>query len=193
VANGSSRRVTSGERMVAAAALQDFGKFTQDEAFAWADALAVAIEDGQDDAPRVLLSRLVDEVTRERVRTALLGNLRRSDAQLAERVTELFDSVVAIPDDELPAWADAGIRSPVGLISYSGHTLDLDTAEAEDGRPWPPITVMAHQVLGAGAAVILEVGPSGTPCLLIPAQARRVGNALLRAANLVDDLGRDRV
>jgi hypothetical protein len=172
--------------MVAAAALQDFGKFSQDEAFAWADALAVAVEDGQDDAPRVLLSRLVDELTRERVRTALLGNLRRSDAQLAERVTELFDSVVAIPDDELPAWADAGIRSPVGLISYSGHTLDLDAAEAEDGRPWPPITVMAHEVVGAGASVILEVGPSGTPCTLMPVQARRLGAALLGAAELVD-------
>ena len=147
MANGSSRRVTSGQRMVACAALQDVSKFGQDEAFAWVDALAVAVEDGQEDAPRVLLSRLVDEVTAERVRAALLGNLRPSDAQVAERVTELFDSVVAISDDQLPAWADAGIRSPAGLISYSGHTLDLDDAEAEDGTLWPPITVMAHQVV----------------------------------------------
>lgn len=174
--------------MVAAAALQDFGKFTRDEAFAWADALAVAVEDGQDDAPRVLLSRLVDEVTRERVRTALLGNLRPSEAQLAERVTELFDSVVGIPADELPAWADAGIRSPLGLISYSGHTLDLDAAEAEDGRPWPPVTVMAHQVVGAGVAVLLEVGPAGVPCMLLPPQARRIASALTDAADLVDQI-----
>ena len=75
----------------------------------------MAVKDGQDDAPRVLLSRLVDEVTGERVRTALLGNLRRSDAQLAERVTELFDSVVAIPTTSCPAWADVGIRGELRL------------------------------------------------------------------------------
>ena len=59
MANGSGRRVTSGERMVAAAALHDVGEFGQDEAMVWADALALMVEDGQEDAPRVLLSRLV--------------------------------------------------------------------------------------------------------------------------------------
>lgn len=48
--DGSGTRVTSGQRMVAAAALHDAGKLGQDEAMAWADALAVVVEDGQVDA-----------------------------------------------------------------------------------------------------------------------------------------------
>ena len=186
MANGSGRRVTSGERMVAAAALHEMGKLGQEEAMAWADALAAVVNDGQHDAPRVLLSRVVDELTAERVRAALLGNLGQHDAALAEKVNELYLSALDVPAGELPPWADAGIRTPEGLVAYSGHTLDLDTAEAEDGQPWPPITVMAHQVVGAGAGVLLEVGPGGVPCMLIADQARRIATALTAAADLAD-------
>ena len=186
MANGSGRRVTSGERMVAAAALHDVGKLSQDEAMVWADALALVVEDGQEDAPRLLLSRVVDQVTAERVRAALLGKLARRDEVLAERVDELYRSVVDVPAGELPAWADAGIRAPDGLVAFSGHTLDLDVAEAEDGVPWPAITVMVHHVVGVGAGVLLEVGPGGLPCTLLAGQARRVAVSLVEAADLVD-------
>lgn len=188
MANGSGRRVTSGQRMVACAALQDVGEFGQEEAFAWVDALAVAVEDGQEDAPRVLLSRLVDEVTAERVRAALLGNLRPSERSFADRVDELFLTMAAVPDDELPAWATSGIQSPAGYRAYSRLTLDLDDAEAVDGQPWPPITVMVHQLAGADATVVFEVGPSGAPCSVLPRQARRVAAALTSAADLADEV-----
>ena len=37
-----------------------------------------------------------------------------------------------------------GCRDPVAgkLVAFSGHTLELDAAEAEDGQPSPPITMM---------------------------------------------------
>lgn len=63
MANGSGRRVTSGLRAVAAAALVDQGRLPMGEAAVWADALALLVEDGQDDGPVVLLSRIVDRVT----------------------------------------------------------------------------------------------------------------------------------
>ena len=189
MANGSGRRVTSGERMVAAAALHEVGKLSQDEAMAWADALAAVVEDGQHDAPRVLLSRVVDELTAERVRAALLGNLGRHDAVIAERVNDLYLTAIDVPSADLPQWADAGIRTPEGLVAYSGHTLDLDAAEAEDGQPWPPITVMVHQVVGSGAGVMFEVGQGGVPCMLLAHQARRIGAALSAAADLADLVG----
>jgi hypothetical protein len=188
VANGSSRRVTSGQRMVACAALQDVGNFGQDEAFAWVDALAVAVEDGQEDAPRVLLSRLVDEVTAERVRAALLGNLRPSERSFADRVDELFQTMAAVPDGELPSWAQSGIQSPTGYLAYSRLTLDLDAEEEVDGRPWPPITVMVHQLAGADATVVFEVGPAGVPCSVLPRQARTVAAALTSAADLAEQV-----
>src|SRR5215207_1029334 len=145
--DGSGTRVTSGQRMVAAAALHDAGKLEQDEAIAWADALAMVVEDGQVDAPRVLLARVVDRVTAERVRAALLGRMGSSDAALAATVEELFQAAVAIPVGELPAWAETGLRVPDGRVMFSRHTLDLDAAEAADGCPWPAITVMAHQIV----------------------------------------------
>jgi len=172
--------------MVAAAALYDVGKLSQDEAMVWADALALVVEDGQDESVRVLLSRVVDQITAERVRAALLGKLARQDAVLAERIEELYLTAVDVPPEELPSWADAGIQGPDGLIVFSGHTLDLDAVEAEDGRPWPPITVMAHQVVGVSTRVLLEVGPGGVPCTLLPRQARRIATSLFAAADLVD-------
>ena len=184
--DGSGTGVTSGQRMVAAAALHDAGKLGQDEAIAWADALAVVVEDGQVDAPRVLLARVVDRVTAERVRAALLGRMSSSDAELAATVEEVYRAAVAVPAGELPVWAETGIRVPDGRLMLSRHTLDLDAAEAADGRPWPPITVMAHQVVGASTAVVLEVGPGGMPCFLLSAQARRIAASLTSAADLVD-------
>jgi len=64
VANGSSRRVTSGQRAVAAAALVDQGRLSVAEAAVWADALAMLVDDGQEDGPVVLLSRVVDRSDR---------------------------------------------------------------------------------------------------------------------------------
>jgi hypothetical protein len=189
VVNGSGRRVTSGQRMVAAAALHDVGKLGQDEAMVWADALALVVEDGQEDAPRVLLARVVDELTAERIRLALLGRMGRRDEVLAEKVERLYRDAMDVPAQDLPAWADAGIRTPDGLLVFSGHALDLDAAEVEDRVPWPPVTVMVHQVVGTPAAVLLEVGPGGVPCHLLSRQARRIAGALTRAAELVDSLG----
>jgi hypothetical protein len=125
-------------------------------------------------------------VTTERVRAALLGMLGRRESVLAERVDELYRTVLDVSAEELPSWADAGIRAPDGLVAFSGHTLDLDAAEADDGVPWPAITVMAHQVVGVGAGVLLEVGPGGMPCTLLAGQARRVAASLVEAADLVD-------
>ena len=183
--NGS-RRVTSGQRMVVAAALHDIGRLTQDEAMVWADALALVVEDGQEDAPRVLLARVVDELTAERVRAALLGKLGRRDEVLAERVDELYRSVVDVPAGELPAWAEAGIIDPAGRRAYSRHTLDLDAAELADGMPWPPVTVMTFLVEGGPAGVLLDVGPGGLPHRILTHQARRIGDALVAAADLAD-------
>ncbi len=188
MANGSGRRVTSGQRMVAAAALHDIGKLSQDEAMVWADACAYLVEDGQIESTRVLLSRVVDQLTTERVRAALLGRLGGLDSVYADRIDELYLMAYDIPPHALPGWADAGIRVPDGVVAFSGHTLDLDRAESEDGQPWPPITVMVHQVVGAGTGVLLEVGPGGMPCSLLPGQARRVGTALIRAADLADEV-----
>jgi hypothetical protein len=146
----------------------------------------VVVEDGQVDAPRVLLARVVDRMTAERVRSALLGRMGASDAAVAATVEEVFQAAVTVPAGELPAWAETGIRVPDGRLMLSRHTLDLDAAEAADGRPWPPITVMAHQVVGASTAVVLEVGPGGMPCFLLSSQARRIAASLMAAANLVD-------
>jgi hypothetical protein len=173
---------------VATAALQDTKKFDRDEAFAWTDALAAVVEDGQEDLLRVLLARLVDEVTAHRVRAALLGNLRPSERSMAKRVDELFQTMAAVPSNELPAWATAGIQSPAGYVAFSRLVLDLDDAEAEDGHPWPPITVLVHQLAAADATVVFEVGPGGAPCSVLPRQARRVAAALSCAADLADQV-----
>lgn len=69
---------------------------------------------------------------------------------------------------------------------FGKHTLDLDAAELADGMPWPPITVMTFQVSGAPAGVLLEVGPGGLPHRIFASQARRIGAALLDAAELAD-------
>ena len=174
--------------MVAAAALHGAGKLEQDEAIAWADALAVVVEDGQMDAPRVLLARVVDRMTAERVRSALVTEQSGADSDLSETVEEMFRLAVAVPPAQLPAWAETGIVVPDGRLMLSRHTLDLDAAEADDGLPWPPITVMAHQIVGHVTSVVLEVGPGGMPCFLLPRQARRIATSLVSAAELVDRL-----
>ena len=69
---------------------------------------------------------------------------------------------------------------------FGKHTLDLDAAELPEGMPWPPITVMTFQVSGAPAGVLLEVGPGGLPHRIFASQARRIGAALLDAAELAD-------
>lgn len=136
----------------------------------------------------MLLARVVDRVTAERVRAALLGKMGRRDAELAATVEEVFQAAVAIPAGELPEWAETGIRVPDGRLILARHTLDLDAAEVADGRPWPPITVMAHQVVGSSTAVVLEVGPGGMPCFLPTDQARRIAASLTSAAGLVDQI-----
>jgi hypothetical protein len=138
--------------VVAAAALTDRARLSLAEASMWADALALMVEDGQEDAPRVLLARVVDELTAERVRSALLGRMGASDAQLAAQVDEVYRTAVDVPAHELPEWAEAGIIDPAGRRAYSRHTLDLDAAELADGMPWPPVTVMTFLVEGGPPA-----------------------------------------
>ena len=152
----------------------------------WADALAVLVEDGQVDAPGVLLGRLVDRLTVQRVRAALLGQIRAGERRFAEEVEEVFGAAVEVPAPDLPAWAEAGIRLPDGREAFSGHTLDLDAAEAADGIPWPPVTVMVYEVSGTLAGVLLEVGPGGMPHRILSRQARRLSVALVQAADLAD-------
>lgn len=186
--NGSGRRVTSGQRAVAAAALVDQGRMSVAEAAIWADALALLVEDGEHDGPVVLLSRVVDRLTAERVRRALLGRLGTADARLAAEVEEVFRVATDVPAGELPPWAESGIVDQGGRRVFGKHTLDLDAAELADGTPWPPITVMVLQVAGDPAAVLLEVGPGGIPHRLPGHQARRIGGALLDAADLADEV-----
>lgn len=188
MANGSSRRVTSGQRAVAAAALVDQGRLSVAEAAIWADALALLVEDGQHDGPVVLLSRVVDRVTAERVRRALVGRLGAAEARLAAEVEEVFRVATDVPAEELPSWAETGIVDQGGRRVFGKHALDLDAAERADGMPWPPITVMVIQVAGDPAAVLLEVGPGGIPHRMLGRQARRVGGALLGAADLADEV-----
>ena len=173
---------------MAAAALVDQGRLSVAEAAIWADALALLVEDGQDDGPVVLLRRVVDEVAAERVRRALLGRLGAAEAWLAAEVEEVFRAVTEVPADELPAWAETGIMDPAGRRVFGKHTLDLDAAELADGVPWPPVTVMAFQVSGEPAGVLVELGPDGLPHRMLGHQARRVGGALLAAADLVDEV-----
>ncbi len=188
MANGSSRRVTSGQRAVAAAALVDQGRLSIAEAAVWADALALLVEDGQDDGAVVVLSRVVDRLTAERVRRALVGRPGAVDEEFAEAVEEVFRTAVAVPAGELPSWAETGIVDPAGRRVFGKHTLDLDAAELADGMPWPPITVMALEVTGGPAGVLLEVGPAGIPHRMLSHQARRIGGALIDAADLADEV-----
>ena len=171
---------------MAATVLMDQGRLSLAEAAVWADALALLVEDGQDDGPMVLLSRVVDRLTAERVRRALLGRLGGVEAEFLAAVEEVFRTAVEVPADELPSWAETGITDPAGRRVFGKHTLDLDAAELADGMPWPPITVMAFQVSGAPAGVLLEVGPAGLPHRVFASQARRIGTALLDAADLAD-------
>jgi hypothetical protein len=178
--------VTSGQRAVAAAVLVDQGRLSIAEAAVWADALAMLVDDGQENDPVVLLSRVVDRVTAERVRRALVGRLGAVEDRLAAEVEEVFRTAVDVPPGELPAWAETGIIDPAGRRVFGKHTLDLDAAELADGVPWPPITVMTFQVSAAPAGVLLEVGPGGLPLRIFPPQARRIGGALIEAADLAD-------
>jgi hypothetical protein len=173
---------------VAATALMDQGRLSVAEAAVWADALALLVEDGQDDGPVVLLSRVVDRLTAERVRRALVGRLGAVEEQFAAAVEEVFRTAVEVPAGELPSWAETGITDPAGRRVFGKHTLDLDAAELADGMPWPPITVMTFQVSGAPAGVLLEVGPGGLPHRIFSSQARRIGGALVAAADLADEV-----
>jgi len=168
--------------------LVDQGRLSVAEAAVWADALALLVEDGQEDGPVVLLSRAVDRVTAERVGRALVGRLGPAEDRLAAEVEEVFRTTVEVPAAELPYWAETGIVDPAGRRVFGKHTLDLDAAELADGTPWPPITVMTFQVTGIPAGVLLEVGPSGLPHRLFSPQARRVGGALIAAAELADEV-----
>ena len=98
-------------------------------------------------------------MTAGRVRRTLLGRLGAEEDRLAAAVEEVFLTAVEVPAGELPAWAETGIVDQGGRRVFGKHTLDLDAAELADGMPWPPITVMAFQVSGAPAGVLLEVGP----------------------------------
>ena len=164
------------------------GRLSLAEAAVWADALALLVEDGQDDGPVVLLSRVVDRLTAERVRWALVGRRGAVEEQFAAAVEEVFRTAVEVPAGELPSWAETGIVDPAGRRVFGKHTLDLDAAELADGMPWPPITVMAFQVSGAPAGVLLEVGPGGLPHRIFTSQARRIGAALIDAAELADQV-----
>lgn len=186
MANGSGRRVTSGQRAVAAEALMEQGRLSLAEAAVWAGALALLVEDGQHDGPVVLLSRVVDRLTAERVRRALLGRLGAAEKEFIAAVEEVFETATEVPAGELPSWAETGITDPAGRRVFGRHTLDLDAAELADGMPWPPITVMTFQVTGGPAGVLLEVGPGGLPHRMLSHQARRVGGALTAAAELAD-------
>ena len=186
MANGSGRRVTSAQRAVVAAALVDQGRLPIAEAAICADALALLVEDGQHDGPLVLLGRVVDRATAERVRRALLGRLGAAEEEFTAAVEEVFRTAVEVPARDLPAWAETGIVDPGGRQVFGKHTLDLNAAERSDGTPWPPITVMTFQVTGAPAGVLLEVGPGGVPHRMLSRQGRRVGRALAAAADLAD-------
>lgn len=140
MANGNGRRVTSGQRVVAAAALADRARLSLAETSMWADALALMVEDGQEDAPRVLLARVTDELTAERVRSALLGRMGSADEQLAQQAVD-------VPGGELPPWAEAGIIDPAGRPAYSRHTLDLDAA-----CPGPPCSACTREAATVSAA-----------------------------------------
>jgi hypothetical protein len=188
VAKSSDRRVTSGRKALATDILVRIGKLPFEEALVWAEALGLLIEDGQDDGPVVLLSRLVDRVTAERVSRALLGRLGPEDRAFIAAVEDVFRSVAEMPVGELPAWAETGIVDPAGRQVFGKHTLDLDAAERADGIPWPPVTVMTFQVAGVPAGVLLEVGPSGFPHRMFSPQARRIGTALIAAADLADEV-----
>ena len=180
--------MTSGQRAVAAAALVDQGRLSVGEAAVWADALAMLVEDGQEDGPVVVLGRVVDRVTAERVNRALLGRLGPADRELLAAMEEVFRSAVEVPAGELPGWAETGVVDAAGRQVFGKHTLDLDAVELADGVPWPPITVMAFQVAGVPAGVLLEIGPGGLPHRLLSHQARRVGRALIAAAELADEV-----
>jgi hypothetical protein len=127
-------------------------------------------------------------VTAERVRRALVGRLGPVEDRLAAQVEEVFRTAIAVPASELPSWAETGIIDSAGRKVFGKHTLDLDAAEMADRMPWPPITVMTFQVTGAPAGVLLEVGPGGLPHRMLSHQGRRVGGALVAAADLAEDV-----
>ena len=127
-------------------------------------------------------------MTAERARRALVGHLGPAEDRLAAQVEEVFQTAIAVPASELPSWAETGIVDPAGRQVFGKHTLDLEAAEAADGTPWPPITVMTFQVTGAPAGVLLEVGPGGLPHRMLSHQSRRVGGALVAAADLADEV-----
>ena len=154
----------------------------------WADALALLVEDGQTSGPAVLLSRVVDQLTAERVRRALLGRLGATEQRFALAVEDAFRAATDVPAAELPVWAESGIVDVVGRRVFGRHTLDLDEAERVDGVPWPPITVMVIKMGDDPAAVLVEFGPGGVPQLLLGSQARRVGLALISAVDLTDEV-----
>jgi hypothetical protein len=163
-------------------------ELSMDEAHLWADALALLVENGQPDGPLVLLSRLTDRVTAERVRQALLGRLRAAEERFTAEVNLVFRTAIEVPAGELPGWAESGIADEVGRRVFGKHTLDLDAVERADGVAWPAVTVMVLQVSGEAACVLVEIGPDGTPLRITGHQARRVGGALLAAADLVDEV-----
>jgi hypothetical protein len=188
VLDRSGIRVTSGRRALAAATLYELAKLTKEESLAWADACALLIEDGQLSSVRMLLRRVTDRFTAERVQTVLTGTLRLREATIAAQVDDLWRAAVDLPPTALPMWAEGGVRVPGGGVALSRHTLDLDTAESEDGIPWPAITVMVHQIVGTDARVLLEIGPGGQPCTLRPQQARRIAASIDQAATIAAQL-----
>ena len=120
---------------MAATVLMDQGRLSLAEAAVCADTLALLVEDGQDDAPVVLLSRVVDRLTAERVRRALLGRLGTAEDRLAAAVEEVFRTAVELPAGELPAWAETGSSTRPAIECSASTRWTWTRPSWRTGRP----------------------------------------------------------
>ena len=133
---------------------------------------------------RSLLAWTLDPATVDQAARVLLGGIPPAPADLTTRLRRELQDFRPITD--LPSWATFGVHL-AGERTLVRPTLDLDAAEAESARQWPPVTVAAYQPGTDPVCVLVEVGAAGPPTRFTPSQARDLSAALHQAAAIAEE------
>jgi hypothetical protein len=139
------------------------------------------VETARRTGPLVLLSRVLDRVTAERVRRRSRSRMGPRRNRLAAEVEVVFrDRSGRCRPPRLTPWADTGIVDPVRPAIVLGSTPSTWMRQNWRMGRVAPITVMTFQVTGAPAGVLLDVGHDWTATCIFARRRGRIGHGAHR-------------